>query len=147
MGFLGCCAQLCFPNPFLSASDILRLLRNLVFFLFNLFGFFHFPQILRSRDSFHSAATSAAAVTRPREASASVIRELLPVFLFGESGENACMCAVCLFEFSKEEEIRCMRNCKHIFHRSCVDRWINDNHKTCPLCRTPFVPDHNTQSL
>lgn len=28
-----------------------------------------------------------------------------------------------------------------MFHRCCVDRWIDHDRKTCPLCRKPFVPD------
>ncbi|MBA0769349.1 hypothetical protein Gotri_018090, partial [Gossypium trilobum] len=50
-------------------------------------------------------------------------------------------CAVCLYEFEGGEEIRWLRNCRHVFHRACLDRWMDHDQKTCPLCRTPFVPD------
>ncbi|KAK7844757.1 e3 ubiquitin-protein ligase rha1b [Quercus suber] len=50
-------------------------------------------------------------------------------------------CAVCLYEFDGEDEIRWLRNCKHIFHRACLDRWMDHDQKTCPLCRTQFVPE------
>lgn len=56
----------------------------------------------------------------------------------GQLPEN---CAVCLYEFEDGEEIRWLRNCKHIFHRACLDPWMDHDQKTCPLCRTPFVPD------
>ncbi|BAT97974.1 hypothetical protein VIGAN_09157200 [Vigna angularis var. angularis] len=153
MGFTVCCADLYFSKPFVSLSEILGLLRNLVFFFFNLFGFSHFLRIQHSAitsattSAFTSVTTSAAAVTRTHEVSPPVIRELLPVVLFGETGENACICVFCLSEFSKEEEIRCMQNCRHFFHRTCVDRWINSSKKTCPLCRAPFVLNPVSETL
>ncbi|CAI8613182.1 unnamed protein product [Vicia faba] len=39
-----------------------------------------------------------------------------------------------------DEEIRCITNYKHIFHKTCVDRWIDHDQKTCPLCKTHFIP-------
>ena len=32
------------------------------------------------------------------------------------------------------EEIRELR-CDHLFHRICLDRWLQYKHTTCPLCR------------
>lgn len=147
MGFPVGYAEVFFPNPFLHTLAFLGLLRNLVFFLFHFLGLSEFlesdvtwpdPVVGTSSDS-----------ARPPSISAVLIRDLLPVSKFGDSDDATtrdgnsycCACAVCLFEFSEEEEIRCMRNCKHIFHRACVDRWIDHDQKTCPLCRTPFVPD------
>ncbi|CAJ1950183.1 unnamed protein product [Sphenostylis stenocarpa] len=140
MGFPVCCAEVYFPIPFLRMPDILGFLRNLVFFLVHVLALLHFPHIEDPLSSTATAtATSAAEVARPSEVSPPVIRRLLPVARFGESRENACECAVCLCEFSEEVEIRRMRNCNHIFHRTCVDPWIDQNQKTCPICRTPFV--------
>ncbi|KAA8520658.1 hypothetical protein F0562_014914 [Nyssa sinensis] len=81
--------------------------------------------------------------------SAILIRELLPVVKFEDldvagSRDLPESCAVCLYEFEVGEEIRWLANCKHIFHRSCLDRWMDHDQKTCPLCRTPFVP-HDMQ--
>ncbi|WKA11007.1 hypothetical protein VitviT2T_028544 [Vitis vinifera] len=39
-------------------------------------------------------------------------------------------CAVCLYDFEVGEEIRQLTNCKHIFHRSCLDRWMDHDKKT-----------------
>ncbi|XP_051137668.1 brassinosteroid-responsive RING protein 1-like [Andrographis paniculata] len=80
-----------------------------------------------------------------RSVSAALIRELLPVVSFADLAgdldppEN---CAVCLYEFSGEDEIRRLANCRHIFHRCCLDRWMDHDQKTCPLCRTPFIPEN-----
>ncbi|KAL2902575.1 E3 ubiquitin-protein ligase RHA1B [Bienertia sinuspersici] len=79
-----------------------------------------------------------------RPVSASIIQEMLPVMKFAEIATGSRQpeqCAVCLNEFRNHEEIRRLTNCRHIFHRVCVDRWMDHDQITCPLCRTPFVPD------
>ncbi|KAI3833241.1 hypothetical protein MKW92_023703 [Papaver armeniacum] len=48
-------------------------------------------------------------------------------------------CIVCLCRFQGKDEIRQLSTCCHIFHRSCLDRWIHDDQVICPLCRTPFL--------
>ncbi|KAG4951009.1 hypothetical protein JHK82_045951 [Glycine max] len=143
MGFPVGYAEVFFPNPFLHTLALLGLLRNLVFFLLHLLGFSDFLETEVAWPD-HPHPSDEAAAARPPSASALLIRDLLPVAKFGDSDVGAQqngLCAVCLFEFSEEEEVRCLRNCKHIFHRTCVDRWIDHDQKTCPLCRTPFVPD------
>lgn len=50
-------------------------------------------------------------------------------------------CRICQDEFDGGDEVRCLRNCVHIYHKTCIDRWIQDDRMTCPLCRTPIVPD------
>ncbi|MCL7051527.1 hypothetical protein MKW94_016629 [Papaver nudicaule] len=54
--------------------------------------------------------------------------------------ENCKTCAVCLNEFAGKDTVRELRNCCHVFHSGCVDRWFYQNdQKTCPLCRTSLV--------
>ncbi|XP_057443738.1 brassinosteroid-responsive RING protein 1-like [Lotus japonicus] len=85
--------------------------------------------------------------------SALLVEEILPVTKFSElqqkvdsSSPPPESCAVCLYDFEGEDEIRSLMNCRHIFHRSCLDRWIMGyDHRTCPLCRTPFIPHHIQQ--
>ncbi|XP_021753863.1 E3 ubiquitin-protein ligase RHA1B-like [Chenopodium quinoa] len=83
-----------------------------------------------------------------KPATATIIQEMLPVMKFNDvvrscsPGSNEPeQCAVCLYDFRDHEEIRRLTNCGHIFHRVCVDRWMDHDQITCPLCRTPFVPD------
>ena len=45
--------------------------------------------------------------------------------------ENAC--AICLNEMVLGEEARILQ-CKHLFHKQCVDEWLRVN-ATCPTCR------------
>ncbi|OVA03353.1 zinc finger protein [Macleaya cordata] len=85
----------------------------------------------------HSDSVAAAA------ASSDLIKKFLPVVKFEnlQQVDNITdSCAVCLCEFEGEDEIRPLMDCRHIFHRSCLDRWMDHDQRTCPLCRTPFVP-------
>lgn len=49
-------------------------------------------------------------------------------------------CRVCLSEFEEGEKIRDLQ-CKHKFHKDCLDRWLQQGWATCPLCRTKVLPD------
>ncbi|KAG9134091.1 hypothetical protein Leryth_004785 [Lithospermum erythrorhizon] len=82
--------------------------------------------------------------------SAVLIRELLPEATFavvvcsngGGGGDEQLSheCVICLYEFKSDQEIRCLKNCQHFFHRDCIDRWMDQNKNTCPLCRKSLVP-------
>lgn len=78
--------------------------------------------------------------------SAEMIRKCLPVIeysmladRFGES--DAVTCAVCLNEFENADEIRQLTNCCHIFHKNCLDKWLEHDQKTCPLCRSCLMSE------
>ncbi|KAE8665013.1 hypothetical protein F3Y22_tig00112699pilonHSYRG00019 [Hibiscus syriacus] len=43
-------------------------------------------------------------------------------------------CCVCLCGFQADEEVSEL-SCKHFFHKGCLDKWFNNMHSTCPLCR------------
>jgi E3 ubiquitin-protein ligase RHA2 len=53
---------------------------------------------------------------------------------------EAAECRVCLSEFEEGEKIRDLQ-CKHTFHKDCLDRWLQQGWATCPLCRTKVLPD------
>ncbi|TBU27067.1 hypothetical protein BD311DRAFT_666225 [Dichomitus squalens] len=44
-------------------------------------------------------------------------------------------CLICLDDYSPEEDLRLM-TCKHVFHRDCVDKWLQVGRNNCPACRT-----------
>ncbi|XP_068650122.1 uncharacterized protein [Aristolochia californica] len=48
--------------------------------------------------------------------------------------EEAAQCYICLVEY---EEGDCMRilPCHHDFHQTCIDKWLKEIHRICPLCR------------
>jgi RING/U-box domain-containing protein len=43
-------------------------------------------------------------------------------------------CRVCLGRFEPESVVN-MLPCSHLFHRFCLESWLDYDHATCPLCR------------
>ncbi|KFK30617.1 hypothetical protein AALP_AA6G004700 [Arabis alpina] len=69
--------------------------------------------------------------------------DMLPAIKFKEISRVSLpeSCRICQDDFNGGDEVRCLRNCIHVFHKICIDRWIQDDKLTCPLCRTPIIPD------
>ncbi|XP_066378672.1 brassinosteroid-responsive RING protein 1-like [Miscanthus floridulus] len=99
----------------------------------------------------HPCAAAAAAAERLEEHSPAVRFDSLlscssSSSSSGESGGETAPrplpegCCVCLGDFHAAAEVRRARGCRHVFHRSCLDRWAAHGHRTCPLCRTPLLP-------
>lgn len=42
-------------------------------------------------------------------------------------------CAVCIEAYQQNDVVRILP-CKHVFHKVCVDPWLNE-HCTCPMCK------------
>jgi RING-H2 zinc finger protein RHA1 len=110
---------------------------------------------LRLRDRSLSSA-SVEAEFPPTIASSQMIRDNLILTTFGDMTErlpesrSLDACAVCLNQLGMQDEVRELRNCCHVFHRECIDRWVDrdhDNHMTCPLCRAPLLTSSQFQSL
>ncbi|KAI4324412.1 hypothetical protein MLD38_029904 [Melastoma candidum] len=47
--------------------------------------------------------------------------------------EHACV--VCLSGFDGREATKQLSICKHAFHASCIEAWLDSNGNTCPICR------------
>lgn len=45
-------------------------------------------------------------------------------------------CVICLCDVSEGDVYRLLPQCKHGFHVSCIDAWLQ-THSSCPLCRCP----------
>ncbi|KAL2559676.1 RING-H2 finger protein ATL46 [Forsythia ovata] len=62
--------------------------------------------------------------------------DALPVFLYKDvvGSKEPFDCAVCLCEFSDQDNLRLLPLCSHAFHIDCIDTWLLSN-STCPLCR------------
>ncbi|KAF3445298.1 hypothetical protein FNV43_RR14993 [Rhamnella rubrinervis] len=60
-----------------------------------------------------------------------------------EQPENDC--SVCLTQFEPESEINHL-SCGHLFHKVCLEKWLDYWNVTCPLCRTPLMPEEDTSS-
>ncbi|CAL4884692.1 unnamed protein product [Urochloa decumbens] len=78
-----------------------------------------------------------------RPVPAVLIEEALPVVRFQDLAATACGdgdCAVCLCGIGAGDEVRRLSNCRHAFHRGCLDSWMAHDQRTCPLCRAPLIP-------
>ncbi|XP_010058375.2 probable E3 ubiquitin-protein ligase RHA1A [Eucalyptus grandis] len=51
-------------------------------------------------------------------------------------------CAVCLSSIEGRDEVRELSSCSHAFHRECLDRWVDHNQVTCPVCRSLLLPSN-----
>ncbi|KAL0366437.1 UNVERIFIED_CONTAM: Brassinosteroid-responsive RING protein 1 [Sesamum radiatum] len=50
-------------------------------------------------------------------------------------------CSICLSEFAEGDVGRELVDCKHVFHRHCLEKWLQRCRPTCPLCRSLVVPE------
>ena len=48
--------------------------------------------------------------------------------------ERDVTCAICVEDFQNGERVKELP-CKHIFHPTCVDEWLNNHSSLCPLCK------------
>uniref|UniRef100_A0A0C9SAY7 TSA: Wollemia nobilis Ref_Wollemi_Transcript_1475_1849 transcribed RNA sequence n=1 Tax=Wollemia nobilis TaxID=56998 RepID=A0A0C9SAY7_9CONI len=55
--------------------------------------------------------------------------------------EEAPQCYICLAEYEEGDKIRVLP-CHHEYHMACVDKWLKEIHRVCPLCRGN-VCEHN----
>lgn len=158
MGFPVGYSELLLPRMFLHLIFLLGHVRRLISWLFEAVGL---GDLLLDSDFSPSAADSAPssdyhrgqhhhnhhhrAGGEFRSASAMLIQEMLPVARVGdlraEGWDLPDACAVCLHELEAGDEARRPGNCRHVFHRCCLDRWTEHDQRTCPLCRTPLVPE------
>ncbi|KAL6633398.1 hypothetical protein ACP70R_026069 [Stipagrostis hirtigluma subsp. patula] len=73
--------------------------------------------------------------------------DALPVFLYrnvvgggGGGAKDPFDCAVCLCEFTPDDQLRLLPKCSHAFHLECIDTWLL-SHSTCPLCRRSLLAE------
>lgn len=74
--------------------------------------------------------------------------DALPVFSYKElmGLKEPFDCAVCLCEFTNQDNLRLLPLCSHAFHMHCIDTWLLSN-STCPLCRnTLFTPGFSVEN-
>lgn len=85
--------------------------------------------VLSSRPS----VSSLGSVPAPNE-----VVESLPVKLYSKLtkhlNEEAAQCYICLVEYEEGDSVRILP-CHHEFHRPCIDKWLKEIHRICPLCR------------
>ncbi|CAL9766916.1 unnamed protein product [Musa acuminata subsp. burmannicoides] len=132
MGFPVGCSELIVPLTLLRIALLLGHLRRLLFLVFD---------VLPWPDNSGSISRGSRWNQPLHSASATLtIGGALPVVKYEELPEADDGCAVCLCELEHGDEVRRLSNCRHVFHRGCLDRWVEHDQSTCPLCRAPLVP-------
>ncbi|KAG5228333.1 E3 ubiquitin-protein ligase RHA1B [Salix suchowensis] len=148
MGFPVGYSELLLPKLLLHALSVLGLLRKLMNILFHYLGLPDFLEPSTSSSSTDNIPPFHVPEFHNHSVSALLIREILPVVKFSELVDpSADSCVVCLYEFEEVDEITRLANCRHIFHKCCLDRWMGYDQITCPLCRTPLIPDDMQESF
>ena len=47
-------------------------------------------------------------------------------------------CLICIEKYKIHEFKRLLPNCKHCFHKKCIDKWLKKN-ASCPICRDKII--------
>ncbi|PON41376.1 43kDa postsynaptic protein [Trema orientale] len=85
--------------------------------------------VLSSRPS----VSSIGSIPAPNE-----VVESLPVKSYTKlqkhQNEEVAQCYICLVEYEEGDRMRVLP-CHHEFHKTCVDKWLKEIHRVCPLCR------------
>ncbi|KAM0945620.1 putative transcription factor C2H2 family [Dioscorea sansibarensis] len=108
-------------------------------FLFKAFHLFGLSDLLLLDDLSSSSSSPCKG-----KAMTDSIDEALPVVKYEQvmaqgTRITAGGCIVCLHEFQGDDEVRRLTNCRHVFHRCCLDGWLDLGRRTCPLCRSPLL--------
>ncbi|CAA7045618.1 unnamed protein product [Microthlaspi erraticum] len=62
------------------------------------------------------------------------------LFSYRYADNAASDCIVCLSTLKAGEEVRKL-DCRHVFHKQCLEGWIQHLNFSCPLCRSPLLTD------
>ncbi|KAI3831706.1 hypothetical protein MKW92_047755 [Papaver armeniacum] len=110
------------------------------------------PQIIQSPPIHHHSPGSLfnnhqiAPETNQNQNSQNLINSL-PTFKFdsikGIHNSSTLDCAICISKCEKQDELRLLPGCCHVFHSVCIDKWILLLNHNCPICRSSvkFVDD------
>lgn len=82
---------------------------------------------------------STSLIPRPLYYTTNAIKNQVQVTEYDSSGDKNEECAVCLNILEPKQLMRDLKNCGHVFHKECIDAWIDKNNVTCPLCRADLL--------
>ncbi|QCE12388.1 RING-H2 finger protein ATL70-like [Vigna unguiculata] len=64
----------------------------------------------------------------------------------GTTCDHDTTCAICIEDYEESEMLRMLPQCRHYFHRDCVDAWLKLN-ATCPVCRNSLMETRTNNNI
>lgn len=65
-------------------------------------------------------------------------RRIMKTVTYNEDNLLNSNCTICLDDFKNNEKLMTLTDCKHVFHKECINTWL-DTKQTCPNCQNPIV--------
>ncbi|CAI9766620.1 unnamed protein product [Fraxinus pennsylvanica] len=127
------------------AALIFAVTRWLLSFALNLLNFM--ALFSASSDSLAQTSLRRNPVSPSSSANLKLVKDSLSSTTFGniqhrlpENCDKSC--AVCLNQLKKKSQVCELRNCRHVFHKQCLEKWLSYDGcpLTCPLCRASLQP-------
>ncbi|KAJ8632466.1 hypothetical protein MRB53_025802 [Persea americana] len=142
MGFPQISYAIFLPKPIEDLLDIWAHVKHILRLALFYLGLFNPTDFSPSWED-HSGRASAG--VHSYESSSPITPELvkksLPVVDFTDDDDVESICAVCFSRLQMGHEIRELWNCSHVFHVGCLDKWVDQGHMTCPVCKSTLLAE------